>query len=74
MRCIRIKSVAWMVSCLVVIGLVGSACWAADPTSKDRLKASFAHSGGIYGGGCFDGVFGIFFDRLWRIKLGGLYF
>jgi len=59
MKRIHVRLIAWMVSCLVVMGLVGSACWAADPTGKGRLKASFARSGGIYTGGCFDGVFGM---------------
>ena len=43
---------------LVLMELVGSDCWAADLMDKGRQRASFAGSGGIYAGGCLDGVLG----------------
>ena len=52
------KSVVLMWSCLAAMELIGSISWAADPTGAGRQRASFARSGGIYAGGCFDGVFG----------------
>ena len=58
MRFVWSKSAVLMWNCLVVIELLGSVCWAADLTGSGRQRASFARSGGIYAGGCFDGVFG----------------
>ena len=58
MRFVGSKWVALMSNCLVIFVLAGPVCLAADPPSGGRLRASFADSGGIYAGGCFDGVFG----------------
>ena len=55
---VRSKSAAAMWCGLIVIELVGSACWAADSMGKGRQRASFAFSGGVYAGGCLDGILG----------------
>lgn len=59
MRCIPFKSGTSMIRGLFVMVLIGSVGWAADATDKGRLQANFACSGGIYAGGCFDGVLGM---------------
>ncbi len=55
---VRSRSASAIWCGLVLMELVGSACWAADSMGKGRQRASFAGSGGIYAGGCFDGVLG----------------
>jgi len=59
MKYIWIKSVALIWNCLVIMQTVDSVSWATDLTGNGRQQASFANSGGIYAGGCFDGVFAI---------------
>ena len=58
MRGVWTNSATAMWCGLVVMGLVGSDCWAADSAGNGRQRASFWRSGGIYAGGCFDGVLG----------------
>lgn len=58
MRTAWIGSVAWILSGLTVAGPVDPTCRAEDPTGQYRPRVGFANSGGIYSGGCLDGVAG----------------